>query len=167
MDLATAALIFSTKLMDSTYNRNWGPYDRQTLSAVVNGIVKTTTSLREVETLIRIARWESGGFRSDVASCKILGKIGERGVFQVLPVNDQEKKDLCSPDFGAQATVALRHINHSIDTCMRWGFKGSNLLTIYTHGKCHVAKDKIASMRWGTGDAIKAIFDAAPKEDSQ
>jgi hypothetical protein len=166
MDLATAALIFSTKLMDSTYNRNWGPYDRQTMAAVVTGIVKTTTSLREVEMLIRIARWESGGFRKDVANCTILGKIGERGAFQVWPINEQEKKDLCSPDFAVQAAVALRHVNDSIDTCKRSGYKGSNLLTIYTHGKCHAAKDKAASMRWGTGDAIQAILDEA-KEDTQ
>lgn len=164
MDLATAALIFATKLTDTTWNPNWGPYDHQTMGAVVSAIVKTTTDLREVETLIRIARWESGAFRKDVANCKILGKIGERGVFQVWPINEQEKNDLCSSDLTKQVAVALSHINDSITTCKRWGLKGSNLLTVYTHGRCHVAKDKAASMRWGTGDAIQAIFDTAEEE---
>lgn len=176
MDLATAALIFATQLMDTTYPKNWGQYDRQTMAAVVNGIVKTTSDLREVETLIRIARWESGGFRADVASCKIKGDHGRAmGIFQVHPITLQEQNDLCSLDYAKQAAVALSHVNNSIDTCKRWGLKGSNLLTIYTHGKCHAARDKFASSRWGDGKAIQTIIDAdvakkdidAKKEDSQ
>lgn len=159
MDLTIAALIFATNLMDATWNSKWGPYDRQTMSAVITGIVKTTTDLREIETLIRIARWESGGFRKDVANCAILGKLGERGIFQVFPTSEQEKTDLCSSDFGKQATVALNHINNSIKTCKKLGLKDSNLLTEYTHGICQNAKDRAAAVRWGTGRAIQLIIE--------
>ena len=160
MDLATAALIFSTKLMDSTHNPNWGPYDHQTMEQIVTGIVKATTDIPMVETLIRIARWESGGFRADVANCKILGKIGERGVFQVLPSNEKEKTDLCSSDFAVQAAVTITHVNTSINTCKKYGLKDSNLLTAYTHGHCLIAKGKEALLRWGTGHGIFLVINA-------
>jgi len=171
MDLATAALIFSTKLMDTTYNPAWAPYDRQAMSAVVAGIVETTNDVQLVETLIKIARWESGGFRADVATCKIKGDGGAAlGIFQVHPINAQERADLCSPDFAKQAAVALSHVNDSVNTCKRLGFKGSDLITVYTHGKCHVAKDGVPRLHWGDGKEIQAILDVANQslaDDSQ
>lgn len=144
--------------MDKTYNPAW-PYDRQTMSQVVDGIVKTTSDPQEVETLIKIARWESGGFRADIASCKVRGDHGlARGIFQVHAFNAQEAIDLCSKDFAKQAAAALTHVNDSVNTCKRRGLKGSNLLTVYTHGHCHVAKDNVAFLHWGDGTELQKII---------
>jgi len=158
MNLATAALIFSINLMNKTHDPSWGPYDHQTMRNVVMGVVDATTDTQFVETLIKISRWESGGFRKDVVNCKILGKLGERGAFQVYPLNEQEKIDLCSSDISKQATIALKHINSSINICKQYGLKSSNLLTIYTHGTCHAAKDNVAAARWGNGKTIQALM---------
>jgi hypothetical protein len=155
MDLATAALIFSTQLMDKT--SSW-QYDRETMAQVVDGIVRTTDNLQEVETLIKIARWESGGFRKDVVSCKVRGDHGAAlGAFQVHPFTEQERIDLCSSDLARQATVALFHVRDSVSSCRRQGFHGSNLLTVYTHGRCHVSADGVARSHWGDGKELQRI----------
>lgn len=158
MDLATAALIFAEKLTDSTWSPKWGDYDHQVVENVVDGIVKTTSDVAMVETLIRIARWESGGWRRDVATCT-LKKGYARGVFQVYPINAHERRHVCSSDFAEQAAVALSHVQSSIQQCKRQGFRGSNLLTVYTHGRCRNFKDGVAALRWGDGSAIQAILD--------
>lgn len=156
MDLATAALIFATQLMDRT--STW-EYDRATMSDVVTGIVRTTDDAAQVETLIKIARWESGGFRKDVASCRVRGDHGQAlGIFQVHPFNEQERIDLCSKDYAKQAAVALFHVNDSVAACGRSGFKGHNLLTIYTHGRCHVSRDGVARSHWGDGHEVQALM---------
>lgn len=161
MDLAAAALIFSTNLTDNTWNKDWGPYDHQTMSLVVEGIVRTTNDVHEVETLIRIARYESGGWRGDVASCRVKGDNGYAlGAFQVHPFDAQERADLCSGDFAKQAAVALHHVNESVNACKKLGLKGSDLLTAYTHGKCHAASDFIVSSHWGDGKALQEIIDS-------
>lgn len=155
MDLATAALIFSTQLMDKT--ANW-EYDHDTMAAVVDGIVRTTDDVQEVETLIKIARWESGGFRNDVVTCKVRGDHGAAlGAFQVHPFTAQERTDLCSKDLAKQAAVALFHVNDSVRACKRQGYRGSNLLTVYTHGHCHVARDGVARSHWGEGKELQLI----------
>ncbi len=166
MDLAGAALIFATNLTDSTWNKNWGPYDHQTMAHVVDGIVRTTDDLHEVETLIRIARYESGGWRSDVVSCNVKGDHGlAYGAFQVHPLTDQDAIDLCSKDTAEQAAVALRYVDASVEACKKFGLKDSNLLTVYTHGHCHVAKDNIAALHWGDGKELQAIMDVDLDED--
>jgi hypothetical protein len=165
MDLATAALIFATQLMDKTTNPGL-EYDRLTMAATVAGIVKVTSDPQQVETLIKIARWESGGFRRDVASCKVKGDNGmAMGLFQVHPISRQEALDLCSDDYSKQAAVALAHVNDSVRYCKMAGYSGSNLLTIYTHGHCHRSKDNVAWLRWGDGKAIQKIIDTAPREE--
>ena len=165
MDLATAALIFATNLTNKTWPATWGPYDRQTMSEVVSGIVAATSEPQMVEMLIKIARWESGGWRRDVITCaKNVGYT--RGAFQVYPVNAQERKDVCSGDFTKQAAVALTHLKQSIGQCKRMGFSGSNLITVYTHGQCHVAKDNLARMRWSDGKVIQTFLDEAIRPES-
>jgi len=159
MNLATAALIFAMNLTDSTWNSNWGPYDFHTMTNVVDAIVQTTTDPQKVETLIKIARWETGGWRDDVVSCKVRGDHGEAlGAFQVHPFNDQEKAALCSPDVSKQAAVALHHLDESIAACQKAGMKNSNLLTAYTHGHCHNATDNVAKIHWGDGSRIQALM---------
>lgn len=160
MDIATAALIFATQFTDSNYPKNWGPYDRQTMSDVVAGIVQTTQDPREVEILIKIARFESGGWRADVGTCKVKGDQGHAmGIFQVHPFNMQEQNDLCA-DYAKQAAVALYHVHESVARCKRSGYRGSDLLTGYTHGKCwnESGKFRTALNRWSDGKSIPAII---------
>jgi hypothetical protein len=155
MDLASAALIFSAHLMDKT--AGW-KYDHDAMAAVVSGIVRTTDDVQEVETLIKIARWESGGFRKDVITCKVRGDHGQAlGAFQVHPFNEQERKDLCSADLADQAKVALFHVNDSVKTCRMRGYRGSNLLTVYTHGHCHADQHGVARSHWGDGSELQHI----------
>lgn len=164
MDLATAALIFSTRLMDKT--SSW-EYDRETMAAVVDGIVRATQDVQEVETLIKTARWESGGFRKDVITCKVRGDHGVAlGAFQVHPFNEQERIDLCSHDLAKQAAVALFHVNDSVTTCKRRGFHGANLMTVYTHGHCHASHDGVASSHWGDGKELQKLVYTEANEAS-
>lgn len=156
MDLSTAALIVATRLMDRT--STW-EYDAWTMGDVVAGIVRTTTDFQSIETLIKIARWESGGFRKDVGTCKVKGDHGAAlGIFQVHPFNDQEREDLCSPDYAKQAAVALFHVNDSIATCTKFGMKGHDLLSVYTHGRCHSFQDNVARIHWGNGDELRSLM---------
>lgn len=164
MDIATAALIFAEKMMDSTYSAQWGPYDHHTMEEVVKGIVKVTSDPHMIETLIKIARWESGGWRRDVATCTHKGGYA-KGVFQVYPIDNQERADVCSSDFSKQAAVAMSHVVSSVQQCKKMGFSGSNLVTVYTHGRCLVDKSGIARLHWGDGKSIQAIFDEATQKE--
>jgi len=155
MDLLQAAIIFTVSLMDKT---NHGlPYDKQMVTDVADAVVSVTQDTCEVETLLKIARWESGGFRKDVATCKVKGDHGRaHGLWQVHPWNMQEQQDLCDT-FPKQATVALRRVRESKRMCSRMGMKGSDLLTGYTRGHCYKG-GKAAKLRWGSGKLIVKII---------
>ena len=156
MDLMQAAVIFAIQLMDST-NHNL-PYDKQLVSSVVSKIATVTSDPAELETLIKIARWESGGFRQEVINCKVKGDHGQaHGLFQVHPWSQQEAKDCCSTDITVQAKIALDRVHYSVDMCKRFGKKGSDLLAGYTVGHC-VVNNVDAALRWGTGKKIKFLI---------
>lgn len=155
MTLLQAALAFAMRLMDNT---NQGmPYNQQVLEDTVVAITDVTEDIQEVETLIRIARWESGGFRKDIATCKVKGDNGAAlGLFQVHPITKQEFTDLCSKDYRDQARAALAHVHNSRDICKMHGYNGSALLTIYTNGSCR-ANSSAARLRWGSGQELQSL----------
>lgn len=156
MTLAEALLSYAMQLMAST-NHDM-PYNHSVMEETVAGIVAVTEDVQEAETLIKIARWESGGFRKDVASCKVKGDHGAaQGIYQVHPINKEEMTDTCSKDYAKQAKVALDHVRDSVEVCKMHGYRGSNLLTIYTRGQCH-AGDFAAKLRWGDGKALQRFL---------
>lgn len=157
MTLIQAAVFFALQLMDKT-NHNL-PYDKEFVSDVIPQIISVTSDISEIETLIKIARWESGGFNKDVINCKIKGDHGlAHGLFQVHPWSAQETKDCCSSDLAMQAKVALGRVRISVNMCKRAGYHGSDLLNGYTVGHC-ITNGVDAAMRWGTGKAIKKLLE--------
>jgi len=133
------------------------PYNPTMAAKVAAGIAQVTNVLWEAETLARIARWESG-LRPQVADCTIVGKIGERGIFQVWPRSPSEKVDLCSSDLGKQARIALSRIKESKRICERSGYRGADILGVYTHGKC-VRGNRLATLRYGDGSKLRSFFE--------
>lgn len=162
MTLTEATLIFATKLMATTCQvdpstNQCMPYDHVVMYDTVEAIVATTDNVQEVETLVRIARWESGGFREDIASCKVRGDHGQaQGLFQVHPFSHEEIKLTCSPNYREQVEVALTRVRDSAAICKMHGLKDSDLLTVYTRGSCH-HNDPSAHLRWGSGKELQAI----------
>lgn len=155
MTLTEAALVYAARLMAAT--NNGATYDSTVMTDTVLAIVAVTQEVQEVETLIRIARWESGGFRSDIASCKVRGDHGAaRGIFQVHPFNDEEMHATCSADYRDQVWVALFHVHDSVAICKMHGWKGSELITIYTSGFCH-KQDTVSYSHWGTGKDLQTL----------
>ena len=158
MTLLQAALTYAMKLMAST---NYGmAYDQAVMQETITAIVETADNqdLQLIETLIKIARWESGGFRRDIASCKVRGDYGvARGLFQIHPISRQEYIDTCSKDYHDQVRAAIAHIRNSADVCRMHGYRGSDLLAIYTHGSCHRG-DQAAKLRWGSGRSLEVVL---------
>jgi hypothetical protein len=104
------------------------PYNYSVMEETVSAIANETSDLSEAETLIKIARWESGGFRKDIADCRVLGDHGAaRGLFQVHPINKEEMVDTCSKDYRKQVQVALTHLRDSVEVCKMHGYRGSDL----------------------------------------
>lgn len=156
MTLAEALLSYAVQLMAAT---NHGmPYNHSVMEQTVAAIVEETSDLSEAETLLKIARWESGGFRADIANCRTLGDNGAaRGLFQVHPIGKQEYTDTCSKDYRRQVEAALTHLRNSVEICKMHGYRGSDLLTIYTRGQCH-ARAPEAQLRWGDGKALQKFI---------
>ena len=157
MTLLQAAIVFALSLMDRS---NGGlPYDHQMVTDVVAGCVSVTNDPSEVETLIKISRWESGGYRKDVANCKVKGDNGQAyGLFQVHPRTSKEAKELCGT-YAEQATIALDRVRESAKMCAQFGRKGSDSLAGYTVGTC-VKNEQHAKLRWGNGKAIINLMDS-------
>jgi hypothetical protein len=154
MTLLQAAISFAMGLMNQT--NNGFPYDHQIVEEVVAAVVDLTTDLSEVETLIRIARWESGGFRADVAHCKTRGDEGHAlGIWQVHPWSNKEAAELCGT-FKQQAAIALARVKESYRMCR--GYSGGDRLGGYTTGHCF--KNNVAGrLRWGDGSTIAKIME--------
>lgn len=162
MTLFQAAIIFAARLMDTTCQINPAtnqcmPYDYQVMEDAVTAIVSITDDIQEAETLIRIARWESGGFRKDIATCKVKGDHGQAmGLFQVHPFTSSQVIDCCSSDYKDQARVALERVRDSVAICRMHGYRGSDLLGQYTSGRCS-SHNVSAYLRWGSGKELQAL----------
>jgi hypothetical protein len=145
MLLAQALLIFATRLIGTQ------AHDQTVMENTVAAIAAETSDLSEAETLIKIARFESGGFRKDVASCKVMGDRNQAmGLFQVHPTSKEEMRKSCSKDYREQVQVALVHVRDSVEICRMHGYRGAALLTIYTNGKCTGKQLNAARLRWGS-----------------
>jgi hypothetical protein len=157
MNLIAALMALFAFLVASQYPKRDWPLNTALAKDVAVGITDVTTEPWEVETLGKIAYYESGGIRRAVANCTIIGKIGERGVFQVLPRNMTEQLDLCSSDISKQARVALGRIRESKQVCERQGIRGADVLGIYTHGRC-VRGNREAAFRYGDGSKLRSLI---------
>lgn len=133
------------------------PYNAEMAKSAAEGIAAVTDVYWEAETLARIARWESG-LRRDVADCVVLGKQGERGIFQVKPRSESEKTDLCSSDLSKQARIALARVRESKKECERQGFRGADVLGVYTHGQC-IRGNRLAAFRYGDGSKLHSLLE--------
>jgi hypothetical protein len=156
MTLLQAAVVFAISLMDRS---NGGlQYDHQMVIDVTTACVSVTTDLSEVETLIKISRWESGGYRKDVATCKVKGDNGQAyGLFQVHPRTNKEAKELCGT-YAEQAIIALDRVRESRKMCAQFGRKGSDSLAGYTVGTC-VKSEPQAKLRWGDGKTLLSLME--------
>lgn len=92
---------------------------------------------REAVTCARIAHFE-GQWRDDVALCRVLGAIGERGAWQVLARNTVEARDACTLDGGAR--LGVERVRESLAVC--------GDLTGYVSGRCGYGLRE-ARERWG------------------
>jgi hypothetical protein len=157
MTLLQAAIVFAISLMDRS--NNGLSYDKQIVTDVAIACVAVTTDLSEIETLIKISRWESGGYRKDVANCKVKGDNGQAyGLFQVHPRTNKEAKELCGT-YLEQATIALDRVRESRIMCAKQGRKGADSLAGYTVGTC-VKSEPQAKLRWGDGKAILNLMES-------
>lgn len=156
----TAALTMLFALLFNVEPRN-APYDQEAAQAMSSAIVEATQLPWEMETLARIARWESS-LRKEVVNCVVLGKLGERGAFQVIPRSHSEGVDLCSTDLAKQARVALGRVRESKLICERQGLRGADVLGVYTHGRC-VRGNRFAALRFGDGSRLTSLI----KEQSE
>jgi hypothetical protein len=154
MDLLQAALIFTSQLV------NDHPADRDVMRDTVSAVVETTDDVQEIATTLTIIRWESGGFRRDVAKCAFSGR-GDSGraigLGQVHPINDEEKRKACSPDYREQVSVILFHIRDSIAVCRMKGYRGPKLLGQYVSGRCNRGSEAARS-HWGNVKKLERLL---------
>jgi hypothetical protein len=128
---------------------------KPSLDGILKAIVAVTTDDWEAETLTRIAWWESG-FRKEYVDCTTVnGKA--RGAFQVMPFTHSEVLDACSSNFEIQAKLALGRIRSSRQQCERLGFRGSDVLGVYTTGKCQ-RNEPLARVRFGDGSLLRSLM---------
>jgi len=158
MTLTIALGLLFLHLFSSEFPKRTVPLDTALASNVAVGITGATVVPWEAETLGRIVYWESGGLRKQIVDCTIIGKLGERGVFQVLPRNMSEQTELCSSDLTRQAKIALSRIRESKTMCERQGIRGADILGVYTHGRCFRG-NKIAALRYGDGSKLLSFIE--------
>jgi hypothetical protein len=130
--------------------------DKKGLDGILTAIVAVTTEDWEAETLARIGWWESG-YRKEHIDCTVIGKAGDRGVFQVIPRNHSEALDACSSNFEIQAKLALSRIRESRKMCEAKGYRGSDILGGYTVGHC-VRGEPLARLRYGDGTLVRSLM---------
>lgn len=156
MDIKTAITIMAIKLAKEISGDH---YDESVALEVADAVNEVTSDPSEIETLLKIAKWESG-YRRNVANCKVKGDNGDAmGIWQVHPRSKSEAVSLCS-SIAESAKIALYRVRESKSACMKKGMKGPALLSGYTIGHC-VKVDKHSIMRWGDGQFIIKLL----KED--
>lgn len=152
MNLEQAALIFTTRLTGHNLANS------DVMQETVIAVTSTVTDVQEIETLLKIARYESGGFRKDIADCRVRGDSGDAlGLFQVHANTKQEKFDLCSSDYTKQVKVALSRVRSSAIDCKRRGLSGAALLNEYTSGHCNRGNEA-SRLRWGNGSELQRLI---------
>jgi hypothetical protein len=125
------------------------------IDGVLKAIVAVTTDDWEAETLVKIAWWETG-FRKEYVDCTtVVSKA--RGAFQVVPFTRAEVLDACSSNFEIQAKLARDRLRSSRAQCERLGFRGSDVIGIYTTGKCQ-RNEPFAKVRFGDGTLLRSLM---------
>jgi len=157
MNFIAALVALLSGIAASQFPKRTVPLDMALAKDVAAGIAGATSEPWEAETLARIAYWESGGLRKDVANCTTVGKLGERGVFQVLPRSVSEQTTACASDYTVQARLALGRVRESKKTCERQGLRGADILGVYTHGHC-VRGNAFAALRYGDGSKLRSLI---------
>lgn len=140
--LFVLAMKLSKEISGTSYN------EEHTLE-IAEAAFQVTQDPAELETLMKIAKWESG-FRKDIATCIVKGDGGRAlGPWQVR-FRDNEEKHLLCQDYVSSARIAVDRIRESYEWCGKFGLKGSDLLSGYTSGKCR--RNSIsAKRRYGSG----------------
>ncbi len=129
--------------------------DPDALDKITHAIDAVTLEDWEAETLTRIAWWESG-FRKEYVNCTVVnGKA--RGAFQVVPFTRAEVLDACSSNFEIQAKLAVSRARSSRSQCERAGFRGSDVLGVYTTGRCQRG-EPFARLRFGDGTVLRSLI---------
>ena len=110
------------------------PSDDGTLlrTELASAIVSVTDDPQEQRQLAKIARYESS-LRRDVADCRLLGKAGERGAWQIRARGAKERDRLCV-SFADDARIALERIRESTRACR--SLPPDERLSVYTRGSC-------------------------------
>lgn len=130
--------------------------DEIVVDEVVRATISVSAEVWQVETLLLIARGESG-FDKDVVHCKRLNSFGARGTFQVVPRSNEEMVASCSHLLEDQARLALARIQESIEACEKVGIHGRDSLGIYTHGRCFVG-NQFSRKRYGNGLILRELM---------
>lgn len=128
---------------------------KPSLDGILTAIATVTTEDWEAETLAKIAWWESG-FRKEYVDCTIVNSKA-RGAFQVVPFTRAEVLDACSSNFEIQTKLARDRLRSSKAQCERVGFRGSDMISIYTTGKCQ-RNEPFARVRFGDGTLLRSLM---------
>lgn len=149
-----ALMTIATTLIGQAPSGDANPH-KPSLDGILKAIVTVTADDWEAETLTRIAWWESG-FRKEYVTCTVVnGKA--RGAYQVVPFTRSEVLDACSSDFEIQTRLALGRIRSSRQQCERLGFRGSDVISAYTTGKCQ-RNDPFSRVRFGDGTLLRSLM---------
>lgn len=124
---ALAVLLFMLRLLPAA-----GDADVAFRLELAAAIVDATEDEQEQRQLAKIARFESN-YRRDVAECKILGRAGERGAWQILARSGEERARLCV-SLVDDARIALERIRESVRAC--WRLPAAERLAVYARGRC-------------------------------
>jgi hypothetical protein len=121
------------------------PDDGEFRLELATAAAAVTDDLQEQLLLVAIPRWESS-YRRDVAECRRLGRQGERGAWQILARNDDERSRLCASLEG-DARIALARIRESLTACAE--LPAPERLAVYTRGRCSSLEGRrLSRVRW-------------------
>jgi hypothetical protein len=119
--------------------------DRAYRVELAAAIVSVTDDPWERRQLAKIPRFESN-YRRDVGECRVLGKVGEMGAWQVLPRSHAERETLCVSLEG-DARLALERVRESIRICARE--RDAFKLSLYARGSCTSDEGRrLSAVRW-------------------
>jgi hypothetical protein len=149
------ALVAIASTLISQARPGYANPDKPSMDGILNAIVTLTTDDWEAETLTKIAWWESG-FRKEYVTCTVVNSKA-RGAYQVVPFTRSEVLDACSSDFEIQTKLALYRLRSSRTQCERAGFRGSDVISVYTTGKCQRG-EPFARVRFGDGTLVRSLM---------